>query len=461
MAVASNDEIRILTPSGMLGYGFPIEHVKMGLKLQPHAITIDSGSTDSGPQKLGLGEMTCSHANYVKDMEVLLEAQQEVRIPLLISSAGGDGSNLHVDVFRDIIVEIAQRRGWRFKLAKIYSDIDKALIHKELKAGRIEPLGPVPPLDPREIDAATVVVAQIGAEPFNKALDEGPSAMGGVDVIVSGRAYDPSPTAAMAIRAGFDPALAWHMGKIMECGALCAEPVGRSVMGWLRRDHFEIEPLNPAERCTTASVAAHTLYEKTHPFLLAGPGGTLDLSACKYEQVTDRRVRVSGSKFIPAKPYTVKLEGAKTAGYRSIFIAGARDPIFIDQIDEILARVVEITRDYYKEIPPETYQVIPHLYGKNGVMGELEPVKTPAHELCIIVEVAAATQAIATAVCGKIRTSLMHAPYPGRIATSGNLASPFTPLEIPLGQACEFNVYHLMQVDSPTALFPVQYEEIA
>ena len=47
---------------------------------------------------------------------------------------------------------------------------------------------------------------------------------------------------------------------------------------------------------TTASVAAHTLYEKTHPFLLAGPGGTLDLSNCKYEQVTDRRVRVSGSK---------------------------------------------------------------------------------------------------------------------------------------------------------------------
>ena len=159
----------------------------------------------------------------------------------------------------------------------------------------------MPPLDQREIDAATVVVAQMGAEPFVKALDESE----GVDVIVSGRSYDPSPTAAMAIRAGFDPALAWHMGKIMECGALCAEPVGRNVMGWLRRDHFEIEPLNPAERCTTASVAAHTLYEKTHPFLLAGPGGTLDLSNCKYEQVTDRRVRVSGSQ-LRSRPSTTR-----------------------------------------------------------------------------------------------------------------------------------------------------------
>jgi hypothetical protein len=401
--------------------------------------------------------MTCSHANYVKDMEVLLEAQQEAKIPLLISSAGGDGSNLHVDVFRDIMVEIAQRRGWRFKLAKIYSDVDKAHIARELKAGRIEPLGPVPPLDQREVDAATVVVAQIGAEPFVKALDESE----GVDVIVSGRAYDPSPTAAMAIRAGFDPALAWHMGKIMECGALCAEPVGRNVMGWLRRDHFEIEPLNPAERCTTASVAAHTLYEKTHPFRLAGPGGTLDLSNCKYEQVSDRRVRVSGSRFEPTRPYTVKLEGAKTSGWRSIFIAGARDPIFIAQIDSILERVLAATREYFAEVPRESYRIIPHLYGKNGVMGELEPVKTPAHELCIIVEVAAATQSLATAICGKARTSLMHSPYPGRIATAGNLASPFTPLEIPLGQACEFNVYHLMKVDSPTALFPIQVEEIA
>ena len=456
MAPASNDEIRILTPSGMLGYGFPVDHLKMGLALRPHAITIDSGSTDSGPQKLGLGEMTCSREAYVKDLEVLLEAQHEARVPLLMSSAGGDGSNLHVEVFRDIIVEIANRRGWHFKLASIYADIDKALVSKELKAGRIEPLGPVPPLDQREVDAATLIVAQMGAEPFLKALGEGE----GVDVVVSGRSYDPSPTAAMAIRAGFDPALAWHMGKIMECGALCAEPVGRNVMGWLRRDHFEIEPLNPAERCTTASVAAHTLYEKTHPFLLAGPGGTLDLSQCTYEQVTDRRVRVSGSRFIPARPYTVKLEGAKTAGWRSIFIAGARDPIFIAQIDEILAKVIQGTREYFSDIPESSYRIIPHLYGKNGVMGDLEPVKIPAHELCIILEVAAATQSIATAICGKARTQLMHAPYPGRIATAGNLASPFTPLEIPLGEACEFNVYHLMQVDDPTSLFPIRYEEI-
>src|SRR5260370_20106442 len=211
MRTASNDEIRILTPSGMLGYGFPVDHFKMGLAQKPHAITIDSGSTDSGPQKLGLGEMTCSREAYVKDIEVLLAAQHEARIPLLISSAGGDGTNLHVDVFRDIIADIAKKRGWRFKLASIYADIDKAHIARERLAGRIEPLGPVPPLDQREVDAATVVVAQMGAEPFVKPLD----ASEGVDVVLAGRSDDPSPTAPMPTRPAFDPPLASHIANIM------------------------------------------------------------------------------------------------------------------------------------------------------------------------------------------------------------------------------------------------------
>src|SRR5689334_24987668 len=116
MSRASNDEIRILTPSGMLGYGFPIDHFKLGLAQKPHAITIDSGSTDSGPQKLGLGEMTCSREAYLQDLEVLLGAQHDARVPLLISSAGGGGSNVHVVAFRGLIAEIACRRGLRCRL---------------------------------------------------------------------------------------------------------------------------------------------------------------------------------------------------------------------------------------------------------------------------------------------------------------------------------------------------------
>ena len=97
----------------------------------------------------------------------------------------------------------------------------------------------------------------------------------------------------------------------MECGAICAEPAGKSIFGILRKDHFVLEPLNPVEKCTVYSVSAHTLYEKSPPYILPGPGGSLDLSETKFEQLTDRSVKVSGSKFIPAPTYTVKMEGAK------------------------------------------------------------------------------------------------------------------------------------------------------
>lgn len=52
------------------------------------------------------------------------------------------------------------------------------------------------------------------------------------------------------------------MGKILECGGICAVPKGRSMIATMRRDSFDLIPLAPEERCTPLSVAAHTLYEK-------------------------------------------------------------------------------------------------------------------------------------------------------------------------------------------------------
>jgi hypothetical protein len=67
------------------------------------------------------------------------------------------------------------------------------------------------------------------------------------------------------------------MGKIMECGALCALPKGKTIIAHIQKDNFVLTPMNPIERCTPLSVCAHTMYEKTRPDLLAGPGGLLDL----------------------------------------------------------------------------------------------------------------------------------------------------------------------------------------
>ena len=448
------EEVRILTPTGMLGYGIPKQWFQKGLELNPDVITADAGSTDSGPQKLALGSTTCSEEAYTKEIELLLDACHERKIPVYISSAGGDGSNGHVDLFVDIVKGIATRKGYHFKIAAIYSDIDKDLVKEKIRAGKVSPCGPLKDLTEEEVDAATVIVAQMGAEPFLKAIKEA-----NPDVIIAGRAYDPAPTAAYGILHGFDPALSWHMGKIMECGAKCAEPNGRNIFGVLREDGFVLEPLNPDEKCTIQSVAVHSLYEKSHPYLLPGPGGTLNVKGCRFEQIADRSVRVSQSKWTPT-PYTVKLEGAKRVGYRAICVAGVRDPILIAHIDELLATVDRKVREDFGETYPD-YRLIPHIYGKNGVMAELEPhPEEVAKELCVILEVAAPTQHIATTICNRARILLLHQPYTDRIATSGNVAFPFTPLEIPLGEVCQFNIYHLMEIDDPCKLFPIRYLEV-
>lgn len=447
-------EIKVLTPTSMLGYGFPIKWFKEGLKANPNIITVDSGSTDSGPHKLGMGALTCSTESYYKDTSILLEAAHSCKIPVFISSAGGAGTDKHLEIFNEIVKKICRERKMHFKIAMIHGEISKEKVKEKLKQKKIKPCGPVEDLTEQEIGEATVIVGQMGVEPYLKAMEMN------VDVIISGRTYDPVPIAALGIKKGFDPGLCWHMGKIMECGALCATPAGKSILGSLREDCFILEPLDTLQKCTPTSVAAHTLYEKSHPWILPGPGGVLDLSKCAFEQYDDRRVKVSGSQFIPSQQYTIKLEGAKQVGYRSIFIAGVRDPIAIQHIDNILKDVEEIVVEYFSNIPKSSYQMIFHVYGKNGVMGEFEMQnRITSHELCIILEVSAQNQELATAICSRARTELLHLSYEGRIATAGNIALPFTPLEIQLGGVYRFNVYHLMEIDDPCELFPIEIYE--
>ena len=68
------------------------------------------------------------------------------------------------------------------------------------------------------------------------------------------------------------------------------------------------------------SVGAHSLYEKSDPYTLFGPGGQVDLSGVRFEQESERSVKVSGSRFVPAEAYRIKLEGAKRVGYRCVAV---------------------------------------------------------------------------------------------------------------------------------------------
>ena len=252
----------------------------------------------------------------------------------------------------------------------IYADVPKALVRKHLRKGEIVPLTYVPPLTEAVLDESVNVVCQMGVEPIQKAL------AAGCQVVLAGRCYDPAVFASLPIALGFDPGLAIHMGKILECAAIAATPGSGAdcAFGTLRADSFVLESLNPARRFTKVSTAAHTLYEKTDPYHLPGPGGELDLTACSFTELPGGKVEVRGSRHVETERYWVKLEGVRRVGYRTIAVAGTRDPIMIREIDGILAGVESQVKDILKAETVEG-RIFFHVYGKDGVMGALEPEK--------------------------------------------------------------------------------------
>lgn len=162
----ADSEFSILTPIGMLGYGYSIEHFWYAIEeYHPEAIIVDSGSTDGGPYKLGMNKMTCSRSSYIRDLEPILTACFHFKIKVLIGSVGGDGSDRHVQEVLDIVTDITHRLGFRFNVATITAGIDRSLVKRRIASSQVHPCGPVEALLPDVVDRAVDVVAQMGAEP--------------------------------------------------------------------------------------------------------------------------------------------------------------------------------------------------------------------------------------------------------------------------------------------------------
>lgn len=202
----TKDEVRIFTPVGQFGQGWRPDIFWHTIESGVDAVIADAGSTDSGPGRLALGKTAASIAGYKRDFGECVKACHTHRVPLLIGSAGGSGSNEFVDMSVKMIKEIVEENGYRpMKVISIYAEIAKDHVRQKLADGLISPCGKfVPDLQEHDIDSATRIVAQMGLEPYLKAMKENPD----FDIIIGGRAYDPAPYAALCLYHGFD-----NMGK--------------------------------------------------------------------------------------------------------------------------------------------------------------------------------------------------------------------------------------------------------
>jgi hypothetical protein len=454
--------ISTISATGALGHE-PIhpESFYEGIKRPLDFIGADAGSGDSGPYFLGSNQPMNPREWEYFDLELLLIAARERKIPLIIGSAGGAGTTRGVQDYLEIVQEISARHKLGpFRLARIHSEVPLDYLKERARNEEIKPLGAVAPLSVDDLDKTSRVVAMMGVEPYFKAFDMG------AQVIIAGRSCDDAIYASLPLRAGFPKGLCYHFGKTLECASLVGTPsmAKESIVGSITDEYVELEPMHPAQRCTPASVAAHSLYERTHPYTQAYPGGVLDTSATRFEQVSERATRYWNSRFIDDPEYRLKLEGSGLVGYRALTIGAVRDPIAIQSLDWVLDNVREKARDKYAQLeagPGKDYHIVFHQYGKNGVMRDLEPVKDfKSHEICIVTEVIGRSQEIADLIARFTLYRLLFPTFAGQKATAGGIAMLRD--EVLQGQpAYRWTVDHLLPVKDPLELHQVSIVEVA
>ena len=446
------DTLRIISPNGHLGFApTKEESFWLGAATKPDYYCCDSGSDDIGPVPLG-ADKCASHPEHQKhDLELMLIAAREQNVPMIIGSSGDTGTNSRVDMYVGFIKEIAKKHNMKpFKLAYFYSEVPVADIRTRMENGQvIEGLDGRTNLTMEELDGTDRIVAVAGVHPFVKALEMG------ADVIIGGRSSDAAVFAAAAIYEGFPENVSYYCGKVLECASFCCEPYGakESVIGTITKDDVKVTACAPFQKCTIASVAGHAMYERTNPYYEYVAGGMMDMSECHYEQFDEKTCRITGAKFVPIEgKVKVKLEGSGKVGERYMGMAGIRDPYTIKNID----KVIDWAKSQVKErLGDKDYQLSYRIFGKNGVMGDLEPIKeTKSHELLVVVEGVSKDDKVAEEATLIGTRQIFYARLPEVKGTAGTAA--FVLDEVTkISSAYRWTLNHTVEVDDPLELFPI------
>ena len=447
---------RVLIPGGALGLGFDEAALRRGVGERPDIICIDGGSTDSGPHYLGTGTSKYSRAGTKAEWRILMEARARAGVPLLIGTAGTCGTDAMVDRMAEITREIAAELGQAPKIARLYSEQSPEAMARAFRAGRIAPLWPEIPISEETLLSCTHIVALAGAEQIMAALETG------ADIVIAGRATDTAVIAALPLMRGEHAGAAWHGAKIGECGALCStNPTSGVIVIDFDQAGFTVRPMAEGACCTPDLVAAHMLYENADPIRLHEPGGVLDVSGARYEAAGDGAVRVEGAAWEEG-PYSVKLEGARLAGYQSSALVLLRDPRYVARAREWCARLEETLRGEIAArlgLAPGQYHLELRRIGEDATLGPLENAPGSPCEIGVLLIATAPDQASAHEIARLANPHLLHMPL-GPDEPQATHAFPFSPPEWDRGALHEFCLNHVLACDDPMAPFRIETEQL-
>ena len=444
---------RVLVPSGVLGLGFDRDAFHAGIRRRPHLISIDGGSTDSGPFYLGSGTSKYSRRSTLAEWSLLLEYGLEYGIPIVLTSAGTCGTDSTVDWMLKITDEAACSLQRRVHVATLKTSQARDDIACALAGNRLSPLVHAPELSDESLERCSNIVALAGVEQITAAIETD------ADVVIAGRATDTAGIAALPILNGEHSGAAWHGAKIGECGALCSTlPMSGVIEIDFDQSGCTVEPMHASARCTPQSVSAHMLYENADPLELLEPGGRLDVRQATYRALDERRVRIEGSEWVASPSYTVKLEGAGPAGYQTTILVILRNERYVANASCWIERLEHFLMG---EIPqrtgfsPEEFRIEFRLIGINAALGTLETKRNVPNEVGVMCIFTAATQDRATEIAKLANPFLLHFPLSNGEELP-TFAFPFSPAESERGPVFEFLLNHVMTLTDPMEAFRIE-----
>ncbi len=448
---------RVLVPSGVLGLGFDSQALARGIAKGPDIICIDGGSTDSGPFSLGTGTSKYSRAATKSEWRQLMQARAEAGIPLVIGSCGTCGTDSTVDWMLEITRELAEELGQDLKIATIYSSQPLERLTSALGAGEITALEPAPEISEASLKSCVNVVALAGAEQIGAALATG------ADIVLAGRTTDTATVSALPLMRGDHPGAVWHGAKIAECGALCStNPISGVILVDFDDEGFTVEPMAEDARCTPHSVSAHMLYENSDPFILYEPGGHLDVTEARYTALDERRVRVSGSKWVSSNTYTVKLEGARIGGYQTTILAVLRDAHYVANAQAWVDKLKTfVSREISKSmgLGDGDFDLEFRLIGVNAALGSIETKTGTPTEVGVLGIITAGDQQTASEIGKLINPFVLHYPLTSDEELP-TFAFPYSPAQSERGALYEFSLNHVLQLKAPMDGFTLTTQDI-
>jgi hypothetical protein len=196
------------------------------------------------------------------------------------------------------------------------------------------------------------------------------------------------------------------------------------------------------------------LYENSDPCVLYEPGGHLEVTGAHYEALDDRRVRVTGSRWVTG-PYTVKLEGARLAGYQTTLIAILRDAhyvanaaLWVERMQAFLAGLITQRMG----LAPEDYTLEFRLIGQNATLGAIENRQGTPVEIGVLALITAESAALAAEIGKLVNPHLLHYPLT-EDEDLPTFAFPYSPAQSDRGALYEFALNHVLHLDDPMQAF--------